>query len=448
VIAPPAAQPERFGGRSVLLRFPATGFVETLSARANTAFYRLARRGDLLLIAGGELGELAGYDLAARLSLTYAGSASSQLNHLLPIPGGGLAAERFLVLRNNVPGFAILDFAAPGQREAETRRLDLSHPSLLGALRFNRLRDLSDRQLAPEIRTSAGSDEIEGWGPWTPLVSDSDGGWRTDGLRGRYFKLRLKLHDATAFEIDRATLFSLPENRRPLLQEFRVLSPGYGIIPAPEPAPPASMSLSQLMQSAKDDDRRRSTFLSSQVVPSPGSQLVLWTVTDPDGDNLLSTFSIRRDGEDTWTDLVTGTREGYAQFNTRHLPEGIYFTRIVATETAPRPTAERLSHTFETDNLVVDHSPPELLEASARRTRDSVIVTVRGRDKLSLLDGIEAVFSNNVRETVEQPVDGVRDGRTETFELELPLARLSNATSLEVTLFDLAGNGQARRLTW
>ena len=53
-----------------------------------------------------------------------------------------------------------------------------------------------------------------------------------------------------------------------------------------------------------------------------------------------------------------------------------------------------------------------------------------------------------MRETVEQPADGVRDGREETFVLELPLARLSNATSLEVTLSDLAGNSVARRLTW
>jgi hypothetical protein len=352
------------------------------------------------------------------------------------------------VLRNNVPGFAVLDFAAPGRREAETRRLDLNHPALLGALRFNRVRGLAASQLTPEIRTSAGSDEIEGWGPWAKLASHPDDSWRADGLRGRYFKLKLSFTDATAFELDRATLFSLPQNRRPQLTDFRILTPGYAVIPAAEPTPPASISLSQLMQGPKEDDRRRSAFLGSQVVPSPGTQLVLWTVTDPDGDNLVTTFSIRRDGADTWTDVVTGTRDGYAQFNTRHLPEGIYFTRLTATETAPRPAAERLMHTFETDTLPVDHSPPELLEATARRTAETLLLTVRGRDALSLLEGIEVVFSNNVRETVEQPLDGVRDGREETFVLELPLARVSNATSLEVTLFDLAGNGAARRLTW
>jgi hypothetical protein len=42
----------------------------------------------------------------------------------------------------------------------------------------------------------------------------------------------------------------------------------------------------------------------------------------------------------------------------------------------------------------------------------------------------------------------VRDGREETFTLEIPLARVSNATSLEVTLYDAAGNGTAKRLSW
>jgi hypothetical protein len=232
------------------------------------------------------------------------------------------------------------------------------------------------------------------------------------------------------------------------LQDFRVLTPGFGVIAAVEQPPPASVSLSQVIQNPKDEDRRRSNFLSSNVIPSPGAQVVLWTVVDPDGDNLLNTFSIRREGETSWTDIVTTTRDNYAQFDTKHLPDGIFFTRLVATETSPRPLAERLSQTFETDDLIIDHTAPEMVEANAQRTGNSVVVTVRGRDKLSLLDGMEVVFNNNVRETVEQPADGVRDGREETFTFEIPLARVSNATSLEVTLYDAAGNGTAKRLSW
>ena len=472
---PPPAVQERFGGRSVLTWFPANGFAEVLTARPNTAFYRLIRRGDTLLISGGEQGELAGYDLKARLSLTFAGSISAQLNAIAPLTVAAPAASRdksaaapsadkYLVLRNNAPGLAVLDFAAAGPREAETRRLDLATNTQLGALRFNRLRNLTEAQLAPEIRTSNGSDEVEGWGAWTALKAAPDAGWRGGNLRGRYVKLRIRIPDsanggatpssrnepaATAtFEIDRASLFGLPQNRRPQLQDFRVLTAGYAVLAAHENPPSPVVSLSQLLANPKEDDRRRSAFLGSQVVPSPGTQVILWTLNDPDGDTLLSTFSIRRDGEANWTDVVAATRESYAQFDTKNLADGVYFTRLIATETAPRPVDERLSHTFETDDLIVDHTSPEMIEATAQRTATSVVVTIKGRDKLSLLDGIEVIFNNNVRETVEQPLDGVRDGREETFTLDVPLARVSNATSVEVTLYDTAGNGVAKRLSW
>ena len=460
---PPPAQVERFGGRSSLVWFPPDGFPEVLTSRANTSFYRMARHGDIMLITGGEQGELVGYDLRARLSLTFAGSISSQLNALAPLAD---SPGRFLILRNNAPGAALLDFNATGPREAETRRLDLGAPAQIGALRFNRLRNVAESDLTPEIRTSNGSDDVEGWTPWTPLRLSPDGGWRADSLRGRYAKIRLRINDpapasapapkppgasrraTTDVEVDRAALFALPQNRRPQLQDFRVLTPGFALLPASEPSPSASVSLSQLVQERKDDDRRRSNFLSSQVVPSRSSQVVIWTVTDPDGDSFVSTFSIRREGEDRWIDLAASTRESYAQFDTANLPDGVYFTRLIAVETAPRPADDRLTQTFETDDLIIDHTAPELLDATARRTDSSIVVTVRGRDRLSLLDGIEVVFNNGVRETVEQPSDGIRDGREETFLLDVPLARVSNATSVEVTLYDAAGNGSARRLTW
>ena len=446
----PASPAEKFPGRSTLVYFPADGFPEILSARANTAFYRLARHGDMILITGGELGELLGYDLKSRLGLTFAGSISSQLNGLTAIPG---SPGKFFVLRNNAPGFALLDFSATGPREAETRRLDLGLPAQLGALRFNRLRNLTDAQLTVELRTSQGSDELEGWGPWTALTP-TDGGWRADGLRGRYVKLRVRLFDTTATttaaELDKAALFVLPQNRRPTLQDFRLITPNYGLIPAVEQPPSPNATLSQLMSAApKDEDaKRKATFLGSQIVPAPGAQVVFWTVSDPDGDAVLSTFSIRRDGDTAWTDLAANTRDGYAQFDGSHLADGVYFTRLVSTETAPRAVADRLTATFETDDLVIDHTKPEILAAAARRSADRLILSVSGRDALSLLDGIEVIFNNGVREVVEQPNDGVRDSRQESFTLDVPLAKVSNATSAEVTLYDSAGNGTPRRLTW
>lgn len=441
-----APSSDRFSGRSTLVWFPPNGFPETIASRGNTAFYRAARHENLILLAGGEQGEVLGYDPAQRLSLTFAGSSSSQLNGFAPIPD---SPGRFLLLRNNAPGLAVLDFTAKSPREAETRRLDLGVPSQLGALRFHRLRDLADAKLSLEVRTSNGSDEVEGWGPWIPLLA-RDGGWSAADQRGRYVRLRLRLpadSSATA-QLDKAHLYFLPQNRRPQLQEFRLLSPNFSLVPAPEPMPSTVISLGQVLQNTpkEDDTKLKGSFLGSQIIPSPGAQIVLWTVNDPDNDNLVSTFSLRRDGDDTWTDIVVKSPDPFAQFDTSHLADGIYFTRLVVSETDPRREADRLTTTFDTDDLLIDHTAPEIVSASAKRDADRLVVTVHGRDALSIVQGFEAVLNNNVRAETEQPVDGVRDSRDETFTIEIPLARATNATSVEVVFYDQVGNTAARRL--
>jgi hypothetical protein len=440
------AQPqvEHFGGRSTLQWFSTDGFPETLTARAGVAFYRIGRMGDTLIVSGGEQGEMSGFDISRRLSLTFAGSASSQVNALEPVPG---SPGRFFAIRNNAPGFAFLDFDASLPRSAQTKRVDLGAPARLGALRFNRMRDLDASQLAISIRTTNASSDLDGWSPWVPMA-DADG-WRAQVPVGRYAQLKLALtaDSKPTLELDKASIYYLAQNHRPELEDFRMLSPNFAIVVPPEAPAPVATTVGQLLAGAeREGDRKRSGFLGSQVVASPGTRVAFWTVIDPDGGNLVYTFSIRRDGDPAWTDLSVDSPESYVQFDTLHLQEGTWFTRLVARQAAPRPEAERLSVTFETDDMVVDHTPPEIEEASVRRGPGKVFVTIRGRDALSLLDSAEFDFNNGVQESVEQPADGILDGREETFVLEIPADRVSGATSVEVTLYDSAGNGATRRL--
>jgi hypothetical protein len=438
------APAEHFGGRSSLRRFGPEGFSETLATRPGVAFYRMCIAGDLIVVAGGEQGEMSGYDLNSRLSLSFAGSASSQVNDMVPVPG---SPGRFLAIRNNAPGLALLDFGASSARTAQTKRVDLGAQARIGALRFNRLRDVDPAQLSVSIRTTNAANETDGWSPWAAMA-DSDG-WRAQVPAGRYVELSLSLpaSSSPSLELDKASLYFLTQNRRPQLQDFRLLSPNYAIVVPPEAPSPVTTTVGQLLQSGEHEgERRKSTFNASQVYSSPGTRVAFWTVTDPDGDNLLYTFSIRHEGDKDWTEIAVDSKDSYAQFDTLHLREGTWFTRLVARETAPRPAAERLSVEFETDDMVVDHTPPEIEEASLRRASGRVVVTVRGRDALSLLDSAEFTFNNGVHEVVEQPADGILDGREETFVLELPESRLAGATSVEVTLYDSAGNGATRRL--
>jgi hypothetical protein len=447
-----ASHADRFSGRSSAVFFPSDGFPELLLTRNSLAFYRLARRDDLLLIAAGDQGEVLGWDLKNRLALTFAGSIGSQLNGLAAMPG---SMDRFLLLRNNAPGLAQLEFDAAGPRRVETERLDLGVPAELGSLRFATLRGVALDSVQVEIKTSLAADETEGWTDWARLVP-RDGAHLGANLRGRYLKLRIAVPaEARSFEIDPATLYNLPQNRRPVLTDFRVLPPNLLLNPPPEFSAPLVTTLGQLLNpnlpsalpEGIQDNRRKLGFLGSQLAPAPGNQAVYWTVSDADGDTLAYTFSIKPVDAATWTDLAVDIRENYAQFDTSQLSDGIYVSRLIVSEQAPRPVAQRLRTEFSTDDLVVDHTPPEILDAAARRDGNNLLVTVHGRDALSLLDGAELVFNNGYRESTAHPVDGISDGREETYELSCPSTKVTGATAIEIRLSDEMGNVAVRRLS-
>lgn len=443
-LANAASPAEKFSGRSSLLRFSAEGFAETLASRAGVAFYRMARMGDVILIAAGEQGEILGYDIENRLSLTYPASASSQVNMVLAVAG---QPGKFLALRNNAPGLALLDFGASSARTAQTKRVDLGATARLGAFRIDRLRDIDASKVSVFVRTTNGANDTDGWSPWT-LMKGGDG-WRANVPAGRYAQLRVEVpaDSAPTLQIDRGSLYYLGQNHRPTLIDFRMLSPNYAIVVAPENPPSVTTTVGQLIQASEHEEHRKSGFLGSQVVASPGTRAVFWTVNDSDGDNLLYTFSIRREGDPKWTDISVKSRDAFAQFDTAHLQEGTWYTRLVAEETSPRPESERLAVTFETDDMVIDHTPPVIDKAEAKRVDGKVLVSVRGHDALSLIDSAEFTFNNGVHETVEQPVDGILDGHEEAFVLEIASDRAAGATSVEVTLYDAAGNSSTTRLS-
>jgi hypothetical protein len=437
-----------YSGRSTLVFFPADGFPETVMAKAGISFYRLAGHQGRLLLTAGEQGDTFGYDPVARRSLIYAGSESAQLNDVAALGDG-----RFLILRNNAPGLALLSFAPAQARQLETRRLDLGAAAEFGLIRLARLHGVDLAALNLEIRTNLGSDEIEGWSPWTEL-KPTDDAFSAEGRRGRYFKLRLTVPAAAAdFQIDKATAYFLPQNRRPQLSDFRIFPPNLSLVPMPEAPTPVTTTLGQLLfpnqSSGKEDlgtEKRKGSFFSSQVVPQTGAQIVYWAVNDTEGDTLAFTFSIRPDNSDKWTDLAVETRDNYVQFDTGAFPEGLYFTRLTVAEQAPRPEKQRLTYTFETDYLTIDRTPPDITTTSVEHRDGKLVMAVDGRDSLSLLAGAEFVLNNGVREENEHPADGVLDSKAERFVVEIPEQKTTGATSVEIILYDQAGNSRSKRL--
>jgi hypothetical protein len=454
ILAGEGADRADFAGRSEIVRLPRDGFAEPVAARNGIAFYRLSLRGNSLLVAGGERGELLEIEPVLRLLTTFPGASSAQVNGLLPLDAAG---QRWLLMGNNPAGFAVLDFAATGTaRTAETTRLDLGQPGRLGLLRFARLRGVEPEQLGVEFRLSQSPDETEGWTPWQ-LAQREGEAFRLPEARARHVKVRVAV-DASVppgFEIGRAALFHLPQNRPPVINDFRIFPPNLALVRAPDPMPPPTVPLGQFLfpgqqqPSGRTDggpatppgaDPARAALLASQVVPSPGNQIVYWSVSDPDGDSLAYTLEIRAENAADWTTVAHEITDTFVSFSTAALPEGLYFVRLTASEQEPRPAAERLQTRHEADDLVVDRTPPTVTVRPPRRESGRLVLEVTARDERSLLRGVEVRFNHGLAIDQTYPADGVLDSREETFVIAVPLEQVGLATAVEIRAVDAAGN--------
>jgi hypothetical protein len=433
----------QFRGRGQLIWFPDGGYPEVVATQNNTAFYSLVRHDDIILIAGGEEGELIGYDPRTRQSLTFPGVTASQLNAMLPAqhPTGA-----FYAIGNNPSSLEKIDFTTAQNRVMETKRLDLGVPARIGSLRFDGPVNIPVENFGVELRASFSSDQLEGWGEWQSAQPNHDS-WQVPDLHGRYFQVRFTLPSGP-FELASAQLYYLPQNHRPQLQSFQVLTPNFALIPAASRPQRQNTKLGQIVKgSGVPENKERDEILNSEVIPQPGTQIVFWDANDSDGDNLLSTFSIKASDSTDWTDLVIDSPDHYAQFEISHLAEGLYRTRLKIEETEPRSPDQRLSTTFETDNLVVDRTSPEILEASVSKSSGGLELKLRARDDRSLLRGIEVKFNNGLGVDLEDPVDGILDNREETFRMVVPAQQISGSTAVEIVVLDATGNSSARRLT-
>ncbi|MBT5900970.1 MAG: hypothetical protein HOH58_02545 [Opitutaceae bacterium] len=445
--APPV---EIFSGRSSLIKIPGgRGLPELVSSRNNLAMYQIIPYNNWLLLPGGDDGEFAGYAPQERRAISFAGSNSAQILEITPLETG----TKYLALTNNPVGLSLLDFSSSAVRHATTKRINLQTPSEIGALRFNRIRHFSPEDLTVKMRANRGRDLTEGWTPWTDALQRHDG-WLAPGLTGQYLQVKIQLPPDLdpAAELDQAEVHFLPQNRRPVLQSFRLISPNFGLSARSNGgnANP-SLTLGQVIGTTPPPtkppaERKRQDLLASQVIPQPGAQIALWTVADPDSDNLTATFSIRREGESAWTDLAVDSQAGWIQFDRTTLDEGTYFTRLVLSEQAPRPIAQRRAVTFHTDDLVIDLTPPAIEAVQIATLESGLTVTISGSDTVSLLSGVKLVFNNGHVVALTHPIDGILDSPVESFSTEIRPDDLAAATSIEVYLEDVAGNTATKRV--
>ena len=437
------SRPASFRGkRAEVLAVSSAGVVETIGSFDEETVFDLLWNGERLWVATGLEGKLYSWD-GERMVLEK-DLDERQVVALLPGEAGPVFAT------TNAP--AIYRVTPEKERTGTytSPALDAGAVARFGTLRFQgRVPGGADVRFA--FRSGVSSDPDRTWSEWTePRAPSPSGEVALDGLpRGRYVQWRAVLgagRGESSPRLDSVELTYRQENLRPRVTSFSVLDPGEILVPAGfnptqqvfEPVSPNREGIFTTLEDGSAGSEARSKTLWKK-----GYRSLQWEVEDPNEDELVYAVHFRRGDDDgpadaAWLPVVEELEETHYSFDATVLPDGLYRFRLTASDAEENAPGEGLAGDELSEPVVVDHTPPRLVEAARRGGTLRVVL----EDEWNPLRTAEV----SVDATGFEPApaaDGLLDGRREALDLAVPegarlvLLRVTDAAFNTVT-FDLS----------
>lgn len=434
------------GKRSQVLSISPAGVVESVWTFDDETVFDLLWDHDRLWVATGLEGKLYSFD--GEQMVLEKDLDERQIVALLP---GGPTSGGPAFATTNAPG--LYRFTPDKERTGTytSAALDAGAVARFGTLRW-RGQAPRGSQIAFSFRSGVSSEPDRTWSDWTPARKPSaTGEVSLAGVpRGRYVQWRATLKGpeqaAASPRIDSVELTYRQENLRPKVTSFEVLDPGQILVPAGfnpttqvfEPVHPNREGIFTTLEEASPTPEGRTKTLWKK-----GYRSLQWKVEDPNGDGLSYTLEFRRQegggGDDGgWLPVVEDLEDDHFSFDATALPDGLYRFRLSASDAEANAPGDGLVGDELSEPVVIDHSPPALVEA--RRKGGEVQVVLE--DAWNPLRTVEV--SVDAGEWHDAPAaDGLLDGRRETVEVEAPdgakllLLRATDA-AFNVVTYDLS----------
>ncbi len=150
-----------------------------------------------------------------------------------------------------------------------------------------------------------------------------------------------------------------------------------------------------------------------------GLQTIVWKGDDANGDDLVYDVAWRREGEATWTPLVSGLTDAIYVWDTASVPSGRYLLRITASDAPTQPADQALRGDAESPSVDVDAVAPVVTLRPAAGTGGRLAMTVEVRDQQSTVATVEYAGDGGAWQAA-YPADGMLDSRAETLTLTFP----------------------------
>jgi hypothetical protein len=258
------------------------------------------------------------------------------------------------------------------------------------------------------------------WSDWSPPYQKPEGEQMLSP-KARYLQVRalFKAQSAKAAPtLNRLTAHFLPSNAAPAITRLELLGPNEVYLKPPD-LDEAIWGLERRRPEAgtKKDEIR---IMTAKKVERPGFRTIVWDAEDVNGDALVYSILLKRDGEKDWRlieDLWTD--EIYA-FNTAHFPDGVYSIKVTVSDGTSNPSEQAKRGEKIVGPLLVDNAAPEVKNLQAVRAGGFLNVSFQAEDGFSPIKDARFLLRPGDWQVVF-PEDGIADSKIETYQFQIPL---------------------------
>jgi hypothetical protein len=168
-----------------------------------------------------------------------------------------------------------------------------------------------------------------------------------------------------------------------------------------------------------------------------GLQTFVWKAEDQNTDRLQFDVFYRREGETAWKPLKRGLWDPIFVWDTTSVPDGTYFVKVAASDSASNSPGNALVGELESVNFDIDNTPPRIEVQTPARGASKTTIAFAVRDEQSPVQRVEYSLDAS-RWQVAYPRDGIPDSRREEFEVTL--GETAGARSVIIRATDAMNN--------
>lgn len=279
-----------------------------------------------------------------------------------------------------------------------------------------------------QTRSGNSAEPNQTWSDWSPPYKKKEGEIILSP-KARYiqFKVMFKTQSGRLSPLlQRVYLFYLQTNIAPLITKLELLPSNQVFLKPPEREEVIWGLEADLSKESGGKEEVR-TYVVRKKVERQGFQTVTWEATDENGDNLLYTLFIKREDESRWRVLKERWSEKIFTFDTLSFPDGVYFIKVIASDSPSNPQGLEMQTEKVSEPLVMDNSLPVIKNFQVVKEKNSLVVTFGAEDSLSYIKEVKYLIRPDEWRAVF-PVDGICDSKKERFKISIKL--LPNSDNL------------------